>query len=152
MARPCQTTSLSPLGDIRVPPSFSSQSTYPDQSGSTSTRTNTPFMQKGENEAPLRTQSTLTNTPFRKNITVNIRSTNGTITPWSVQLFSTVGSFKDEFIHRAESTKIQLLDQVPGWIYSMPSAWRFTWLIQFQVEFIYRAKCTKISPTDSAPG
>ena len=52
MARPCQTTSLSPAGDMQVPPSFSSQSTYPDQSGSTSTWINTPFMQKGENEAP----------------------------------------------------------------------------------------------------
>ena len=54
MARPHRTTGLSPPGDIRVPPSFSSQSTYPDQSGSTSTRANTPFMQKGETGAPLR--------------------------------------------------------------------------------------------------
>ena len=71
-------------------------------------------MQKGENEAPLRIQYTLANTPFTQNLTVNIRSTTGTITPWSVQLFSTVGSFKAEFIHRAESTKIHLLDRVPG--------------------------------------
>ena len=71
-------------------------------------------MQKGENEAPLRIQCTLTNTPFTQNLTVNIRSNTGTITPWSVQLFSTVVSFKAEFIHRAESTKIHLLDRVPG--------------------------------------
>ena len=76
-----------------MPLSFSLQSTYPDQLGSMSTRTNTPFTQ---------------------NLTVNIRSNTGTITPWSVQLFSTVGNFKAEFIHRAESTKIQLLDRVPG--------------------------------------
>ena len=50
----------------------------------------------------------------RENLTINIRSTTGTITPWSVQLFSEVGSFKAEFIHHAESTKIQLLDRVPG--------------------------------------
>ena len=97
-----------------MPPSFSLQSTYPDQSGSTSTRTNTPFMQKDENEAPLRIQCTLTNTPFTHYLTVNKRNTTGTITPWSVRLFSTVGSFKAEFIHRAESTKIHLLDRVPG--------------------------------------
>ena len=29
-------------------------------------------------------------------------------------VFSTAGSFKAEFIHRAESTKIHLLDRVPG--------------------------------------
>ena len=92
MARPRQTTSLSPSGEIRVPPSFYLQSTNPDQLGSTSTRTNTPFTQ---------------------NLMV-IRSITGTITPWSAQLFSTIGNFKAEFIHRAESTNIQLLDRVPG--------------------------------------
>ena len=76
-----------------MPPSFSLQSTYLDQLGSTYTRTNTPFTQ---------------------NLTVNIKSITGTTTPWSVQLFSTVGSFKAEFIHRAGSTKIHLLDQGPG--------------------------------------
>ena len=79
-------------------------------------------MQKGENEAPLRIQCTLTNTPFTQNLTVNIRSTTGMTTLWSVELFSKVGSFKAEFINRADSTKIHLLDRVPGWIYSVPSA------------------------------
>ena len=106
---------------------------YPQQLESMSTRTNTPFMQKGENKAPLRIQYTLANTPFTQNITINIRSTTGTITPWSVQRFSTVGSFKPNS-------------------FTVPRARRFTCLTEFQAEFIYHAECTKIIPTDSAPG
>ena len=115
MARPCQTTSLSPPGDIRVPPSFSLQSTYPDQSGSTSTQTNTPFMQKGENEAPLRIQCTLTNTPFMQNLTVEVLME---------RLLPGVSNF---FLQSAVSKPNS---------FTVLRARRFTCLTEFQAEFI----------------
>ena len=115
MARPCQTTSLSPPGDIRVPPSFSLWSTYPDQLGNTSTRTNTPFMQKGENEAPLRIQCALTNTPFMQNLMVEVLMK---------RLLPGVSSF---FLQSAVS-KLNS--------FTVPRARRFTYLTELLAEFI----------------